>query len=64
MTNISSAILTMTQGWAQMSHNPASYTYLPFGGLLLRPPPEGLPVLLGAFSRCANMLFLLKNPRF
>lgn len=47
-----------------MARNPARYRYLPFGGLLPRPGPEGLPVLLGAFSRCANMGFLLKNPRF
>jgi hypothetical protein len=44
-----------------MARNPAAYSYLPFGGLLLRPPPEGLSVLLGPFSRCANMVFLLKR---
>jgi len=36
--------------------------YLP-GGLLPRPPPEGLPVWLGAFSSCAYMVFLLVMPR-
>lgn len=29
------------------------------GGLLPRPPPEGLPVLLGPFSRYAFMVLLL-----
>jgi hypothetical protein len=35
--------------------------YLPFVGLLPRPPPDGLPVLLGAFSSAA-MFFSLKIP--
>lgn len=33
--------------------------FLP-GGLLPRPPPDGLPVLLGAFFKL--MLFLLRLP--
>jgi hypothetical protein len=37
-------------------------TYLP-GGLLPRPPPEGLPVWLGAFSSCTYIVFLLVVPR-
>jgi hypothetical protein len=39
---------------------PCGYSYFPFVGLLPRPPPEGLPVLLGAFSSFANMVVLLK----
>lgn len=38
------------------------FPYL-LGGLLPRPPPEGLPVWLGAFSSCANMMLLLVVPR-
>jgi len=38
-------------------------TYFPFGSLLPRPPPDGLPVVLGAFSRVANMVLLLLKTR-
>lgn len=37
--------------------------YFPFGTLLPRPPPDGLPVVLGAFSRVANIVFLLLKTR-
>lgn len=60
MTSISLNILNMTQGWLTIEYNPALLRYLPFGGLLPRPLPESPPVLLGAFSRCTNMSFLLK----
>lgn len=33
------------------------------GGLLPRPPPDGLPVWLGAFSSCVFIVFLLLVPR-
>ena len=37
--------------------------FLGAGGLLPRPGPEGLPVLLGAFLRWGVMVFLQKMPR-
>jgi hypothetical protein len=37
--------------------------FLGAGGLLPRPGPEGLPVLLGAFLRVAVMAFLQEIPR-
>ena len=36
----------------------APSAYLRPGGLLPRPPPDGLPVLLGPFSRLVCMVFL------
>lgn len=37
--------------------------FLGAGGLLPRPPPEGLPVLLGQFGLLLLMMLLLCSPR-
>ena len=66
MSSISQHVLCKTVLVMKAEGEPEDHLpRLPYllGGLLLRPPPEGLPVWLGAFSSCACMVFLLVVPR-
>ncbi|MET3120174.1 hypothetical protein AAKU64_004422 [Undibacterium sp. GrIS 1.8] len=39
-----------------MTTNPCRVRYFPLGGLLPRPEPDGLPVLLGALVKWSTMV--------